>query len=160
MARPNIDWFNEHLASAITGLSDGDPVATWEDIKNNNDLVQDTPANRPVYRAAASDLNGLPGVEFDGVASWMSVLQPSIPAKQTIAFAMVVKLNERATHQVFVSHRADSGLGANVALRSTEVSNSKKVEIFRGGPAGLSSDRPAGQTGLLICTLSTSFAEI
>jgi hypothetical protein len=51
-------------ASAITGLSDTDPVVTWSDLANSNDLTQDEPAKRPVYRTGVQ--NSLPGLLFTG----------------------------------------------------------------------------------------------
>lgn len=50
-------------------LSDGDPVATWQDASGNgNDVTQGTGANQPTYRGpgSASAINGVPTVEFDG----------------------------------------------------------------------------------------------
>jgi hypothetical protein len=50
-------------ADAIVGLSDGDPVATWEDSSaQNNDATEAT--NRPTYQT--NEINGLPVVRFDG----------------------------------------------------------------------------------------------
>jgi len=55
-------WYD---ADQITGLSDGDAVATWPDIgPNGDDVTQGTPAARPLYKT--SILNGKPVVRFDG----------------------------------------------------------------------------------------------
>ncbi|MFO7773193.1 MAG: right-handed parallel beta-helix repeat-containing protein [Dehalococcoidia bacterium] len=55
-----------HLdADAITGLSDGDPVATWPDLSGEgNDATQGTPADQPEWVEDA--LAGKPVVRFDG----------------------------------------------------------------------------------------------
>jgi len=60
-----------HLdADAITGLNDGDKVATWEDLSGEgNDATQATEANRPTYKTDI--LNGKPVVRFDGSGSYM-----------------------------------------------------------------------------------------
>lgn len=55
-------WYD---ADALTGLSDTDPVAQWDDESiNGHHLTQDTGSAQPTYRT--NRLNGLPGVAFDG----------------------------------------------------------------------------------------------
>jgi hypothetical protein len=50
-------------ADGITGLSDGNAVATWPDNSGNgNDFAQGTPANRPTYETG--EINGKPVVRF------------------------------------------------------------------------------------------------
>ena len=52
-------------ANQITGLNNGDPVATWSDMSGNgNDATQAVGANQPTYRTGR--INGLPAVDFDG----------------------------------------------------------------------------------------------
>jgi hypothetical protein len=68
-------------ATQLSGLSDLDPVAVWTDVSGNGrDASQPTPESRPVY--AASELNGLPVVQFSGsshlkTASWAALAQPN-----------------------------------------------------------------------------------
>jgi PKD repeat protein len=51
-------------ADAITGLNDGDPVATWPDASGNGkNATQSNASKRPVYRT--NEVNGLPALEFD-----------------------------------------------------------------------------------------------
>jgi hypothetical protein len=54
-------------ASSITGLSDGNPVATWSNKSPNLalHLSQGTAASQPTYKTGI--LNGLPVVRFDGI---------------------------------------------------------------------------------------------
>lgn len=60
-------WFD---AGGITGLVDGDPVATWSDDSGNaRDLTQSTAARRPIYKTAI--VNGHPVVRFDGVDDYL-----------------------------------------------------------------------------------------
>lgn len=57
-------------ADAITGLSNADPVTTWEDQSGNgNDLAQSTSAAKPTYRTNV--VNGKPVVRFDGTDDTM-----------------------------------------------------------------------------------------
>lgn len=53
-------WLDAHQ---ITGLADGDPVATWADASGNARDVSEA-TNRPTYQT--SEINGLPVVRFDG----------------------------------------------------------------------------------------------
>ncbi|MGH7571860.1 MAG: hypothetical protein ACREMK_08475 [Gemmatimonadota bacterium] len=58
-----VAWFK---GDGITGLNDGDPVATWDDSgTNNQDANQSTSSMRPVYKT--NIVGGKPGVRFDGV---------------------------------------------------------------------------------------------
>jgi len=53
-------------ASQITGLNDGDAVATWSDLSGqSNSLTQGTASQKPTYKT--NILNGKPVVRFDGV---------------------------------------------------------------------------------------------
>ena len=53
-------------ANAITGLSDGAKVATWDDLSGeDNHATQTTEANKPTYKGNV--LNSKPVVRFDGV---------------------------------------------------------------------------------------------
>ena len=58
-------------ANTITGLSDGDPIATWPDqTANGNDLVQANIAAKPTYKIDI--LNGKPAVRADGTSDYMA----------------------------------------------------------------------------------------
>lgn len=64
-------------ASQITGLNDGDAVATWSDLSGNaNNATQGTASARPTYQTG--EINGQPVVQFDGVDDYLSI--PSINA--------------------------------------------------------------------------------
>lgn len=59
-------------ATAISGLVDGDPVATWSDLSGNgNHATQATAGLRPLYKT--SILNGRPVVRFDGAGDYLAV---------------------------------------------------------------------------------------
>lgn len=55
----------------ITGLADGDPVATWADRSGNgNDATQAAGANRPSFEVTG--INSIPTVYFDGSSRFLS----------------------------------------------------------------------------------------
>lgn len=56
-------------ADAITGLSDGAPVSTWEDSSGNSRDATQSGSSRPTYKT--SIVNGLPVLRFDGTSSYM-----------------------------------------------------------------------------------------
>jgi len=63
-----IGWWD---ASAITGLSDTDKVASWTDLSGNgNHLIE--PTNQPTYRTGIQ--NGLPVVKFSGDSRLYAVI--------------------------------------------------------------------------------------
>jgi hypothetical protein len=51
-------------ADAIVGLSDNDPVATWENLGTGADFAQATAGKRPIYKPGIQ--NGRAGVRFQG----------------------------------------------------------------------------------------------
>lgn len=59
-------------ADAITGLNDGDAVATWTDVSaGSHSVTQGTPLNRPVYKV--NIVNGKPVVRFNGATpTWLA----------------------------------------------------------------------------------------
>ncbi len=57
-------------ADGITGLNDGDPVASWPDISGScNSAAQTNSSKQPVYRT--NQVNGLPAVVFDATDDGM-----------------------------------------------------------------------------------------
>lgn len=61
--------------AGLTGLSDGDPVTTWEDQGANGlDFTQSTGANKPTYRANDPE-DGLACVEFDGSNDYLTAIR-------------------------------------------------------------------------------------
>lgn len=73
-------WYK---ADAITGLVDGDPVASWADSSAAADpLLQGTAAKRPLYRTAL--VNGLPAVRGDGVDDFMQTLNLLLAGPATL----------------------------------------------------------------------------
>jgi hypothetical protein len=76
-------------ADAITGLSDGDPVTTWEDAHtSNHDATQSTSASKPTYKT--SILNSLPVLRCDGTDDYLVL--PDASALTAGTGFVVVKL--------------------------------------------------------------------
>jgi hypothetical protein len=57
---------------AISGLSDSDPIPTWEDSHtSNHDGSQSSSSLRPLYKT--NIVNGLPAVKFDGSSQYFDL---------------------------------------------------------------------------------------
>ena len=78
-----------HLdASALAGLSDGDPVTTWADSgPNGYSPTQATSGNRPLYRPAG--INGRPALEFDGTNDNLAVAFGTTYSQPNTIFSVV-----------------------------------------------------------------------
>ncbi|HUP20382.1 MAG TPA: S8 family serine peptidase [Gemmatimonadota bacterium] len=74
-------------ADAITGLADGEPVATWPDGSGHcNHATQSADASRPRYRTGA--VAGRPAVEFDAVDDGMATpVNPGVQLTIVAAYA-------------------------------------------------------------------------
>jgi hypothetical protein len=96
-------------ADQITGLNDGDPVATWSDQSgNSHDATQSNASYRPAYKTGI--LNGLPGVLFNGSSTYMI----------TSAFA----LNQPSTVFIVGTH---TNSGANGHFVDGEAGNTRAL---------------------------------
>jgi len=73
-------------ANQITGLNDGDAVATWSDLSGlANNATQGTAAARPTYQTG--EINSLAAVQFDGVDDVLQ-LASSIAATNFTVFVV------------------------------------------------------------------------
>ncbi len=94
-------------ADAITGLNDGDPVATWLDQSGNeNHATQSTEASKPLFKT--NILNGKPVVRFDGSDDALSY--PSQMSGHTTITVFVVFIPRRMSNEQTVV----SGYGREV----------------------------------------------
>jgi hypothetical protein len=94
-------WFD---ASAITGLNDTDPVATWPDLAGfGNDATQGTFGSRPLYRT--NILNGLPAIRYDGSDDWLTVLGTDMLALTNNATGISVLAVANLTDEVSATSR-------------------------------------------------------
>lgn len=76
-------------AGRITGLNDGDAVATWSDLSGNgNDATQATGAKQPLYQT--NIVNGEPIVRGDGVNDILDFGTPDILVGQGSCLGIVV----------------------------------------------------------------------
>ena len=81
-------------AGAITGLTDGQTVATWADLATGDGVAQNALADTttPTYRASSTP-NGKPAVRFDGNDMARASLSPGIASGDGWSVFMVVKAN-------------------------------------------------------------------
>ena len=81
-------WFD---ASEITGLSDTDPLTTWNDISGNSrNASQATAEQKPTY--SVNQLNGLPVVSFAGGAVLLSTAAFASRLPQPYSIICVAKI--------------------------------------------------------------------
>jgi hypothetical protein len=76
-------------ADAITALSDGDPVSTWEDLSTSGYDVTSSSTNRPSYQTG--EVNGLPAVLFDGSDDGLTYSGATVVAGSAQTLVAVVK---------------------------------------------------------------------
>lgn len=81
-----VAWYD---ASQITGLTNGQAVATWPDLSGNgNDLTQGTAGFRPIYKTDI--LNGMPSVRGDGVDDRLDTSNDGLLLSQPTTIGVVV----------------------------------------------------------------------
>jgi hypothetical protein len=173
-----VAWYD---ASAITGLVDTDPVATWSDLSGaGNHISQATGASRPTYRTGIVD--GKPVVRFDGsndlLAATMStsatatVLVVAVPRRtspsssyvETI-FAngssadQVQQLDTKAFGTTSLSVHTDTGAwGATVALRKNGATSPLSLTVDEVFAASMTaSGAPTGSVLVLGAYSSNNF---
>ena len=89
-------------AASITGLSDGDPIETWNDSSgNHNDATQPLAASQPAYRRFVSGSEH--AVRFDGVDDVLTLEVD--PVRDATAFTIIA-----------VARRDESVLGAGESV--------------------------------------------
>lgn len=125
-------------ADAITGLSDGDPVTTWDDSHtSNNDATQSTGSAKPTYKV--NILNGKPVLQFDGVDDTMTV--SATPTVGTV-FVVAVRTSNPSNYIGLLTGASDPG-GANyyfttgVDSTSWDTGNPWITTFYRDGTAGV-----------------------
>lgn len=126
----DIDWHTLFWADEITGLGDGDPVATWADSSGNgHDATQSTAAKRPVFRPAFAGFNGHAVVEFDGVDDWLATSPFATPPAGG-EVALIVQRTGSSTDQ---RHYFDGTAPAHWAIGSRQGGGSNRF-IYQGTP--------------------------
>lgn len=159
-AKPGIAWYNEFLASGITGLSDGTGVASWPDaLGSSRALAQGTAANQPLYYSARATLNGKPGVYFDGESDRISVDHEDIAGCVTVA--LVAYVYESTSGQVVASQKGgigDAGTAA-VIVKASTYSAPNVASIYRGAALD-GADAVSGRVALIVWELNGSSSRI
>jgi len=107
----------------ITGLADGDPVATWSDrSRNGNDATQATPSNRPTFKT--NQQAGNSGVEFTAGLKQLETASVSLP--QPAYFMVCAK-------QLAVPQPANTGRCLDSFSPGTNIGpTNNKLTIFTG----------------------------
>ena len=105
-------WYD---ASQLTGLIDGDQIATWTDKSGNGfDATQGVAANRPLYKTGI--LNGYPVARFDGTDT-MAEAGYAIPVGSTV-FVVTTRTGGAGLERHAISSTTggkEKGLGASAA---------------------------------------------
>ncbi|MEO0017952.1 MAG: hypothetical protein RLZZ522_1235, partial [Verrucomicrobiota bacterium] len=93
-------------AGAITGLTDGQTVATWADLAMGDGVAQDAVAasTTPTYRASSTP-NGKAAVRFDGNDQARTSLSPGIASGAGWSVFMVVKANGAQPNSAYLLDR-------------------------------------------------------
>lgn len=127
-------------AASITGLVDGDPVATWTDKSASLANVTAAAAARPTYKT--NILNSKPVVRFNGSANVMATANSSAPASAQPTSMFIVG-NFNATNDVMIdavtnlTHQIDRPttpgayrMYAGASLQDTNDDSSTHVFLF------------------------------
>lgn len=94
-------------ASQISGLNDGDPVATWSDASGlNNHATQATGSKQPTYKVAI--VNGRPVVRFDGVDDALT-LTLALGLRDTLLVFAVFATSANTTRQTLIGQNDAAG---------------------------------------------------
>lgn len=75
-------WYK---GDAITGLSDGDPVGTWEDSSAANNDATSGGSNRPTYKTSILDSKAV--VRFDGTDDYLGIPAATSSARTIVMVA-------------------------------------------------------------------------
>jgi hypothetical protein len=144
-------WFD---ATQITGVADGSPLVTWEDLSSN--LVnanQGTNVNKPTYRTNRQ--NGLPGVEFDGVNDRMLTALTASSRDETIISA--IKVDDFTGTSDILSPSASSGRDLSIVLTTGKPRISKwGITSIYENPAAIT----AGEATIVHSTLTPTTAVV
>lgn len=93
-------------ADAITGLNDGDAVATWVDSSSSGaDATQGTAGNRPTYQTA--EVNSLPCVRFDGTDDYLTSVASA--GSKPITIFVVLKVTNFLDFRVIWGSQGGAG---------------------------------------------------
>ncbi|MDZ4771076.1 MAG: hypothetical protein SGJ24_18295 [Chloroflexota bacterium] len=115
---PSIAGLTLHLdASAITGLTDGQAVAQWDDLSGGaRHVTQATGVNQPTYRTGVQ--NGRAVVRFDGTNDFMSRTGMSGISAARNLVAIVAKSSTSGGERFTFVARQTTGTAALMRLQS------------------------------------------
>lgn len=149
-----ITWYAAWWASdpSWTAPADGATVASWRDGSGGTaHQVQATETNKPLYRAASANLNGKPGIEYDGTdnftaaATWASLAQPFT----VVIIHKLLTINAGNQTQIFYPDIAKNGSDNRSAYYGGTVTRgaaTTNVEAWRIYANGANSEFSAAGT--------------
>lgn len=128
-------------ASAITGLSDGDPVSSWPDSSTTAlAATQATSSFRPTYRTAPTGFGGRPALSFDGVDDTMLGGSRKMTTAGATSFFIVARPNtsDTAYRTYYQSSGYSVSEGTNVSSdsQSNGTWNANEILVFTRGYGG------------------------
>lgn len=151
------DLANLHIwcaADELVGFADGDPVGTWTDQSGGGrDLITVSTSYRPTYKA--SQVNGLPGLLFDGIDDRMEVSFPSIPAGPYDFFLVVNDTTAEDSRHVFYNSYTSLGPGLytnptttpdSYVVYSGSATYSPETPLVKNQPVILTTQHDIGST--------------
>lgn len=115
-------------ADAITGLSDGDLLSTWEDQSGQNNDATAAGDLRPTYQT--SEINGLPIVRFDHSNDYMTT--PSITMSSQTIFLVLIGTAANCYVMSFNNGDNENGVIYGFVSNTIEIYNNPRVQ---GGTA-------------------------
>lgn len=104
-------------AQAITGVTDGATISTWDDTSGSNrDATQATASLRPVYRASGAE--GYPVVDFSNRGAYMQTAAVTAINQPLTVFAVVSEFSIRR-HPLYICDGLDSSHRMGISAFTT-----------------------------------------
>lgn len=121
-----VAWWD---ASALTGLSDGDPISSFTDLSGGGfHATAALSSHRPTYKTGIQ--NGLPVARFDGSDDFMTASLPTVATDNITQFTLAKYTSGASGVPIYVGNGGGNGWG--LALKT---GTDTKVGWLRGGIA-------------------------
>jgi len=127
-------------ADAITGLSDGQTVATWNDSSGKGNNASGV--NTPSYETAEFNGGTMPGVYFDGSADYFNIAHSSSINVTNNTVFVVTKTETTADRAYFLTKIETNG--TSYCVEHAKQPNGYLSCGYNGGPGGIWAYRLTG----------------